>query len=58
METASKRKQNERPVLRPFDPPKARFCPFLYFKVPKRTRRRFFSNLNGLYILSDSYTVV
>ena len=40
METAQKWKQNERPFLRLENTKKARFCPFLYFKVPKRTKNR------------------
>ena len=38
METAPKWKQNERPFLRLENTKKALFCPFLYFKVLKRTK--------------------
>ena len=38
METAPKWKQNERPFLRLENTKNALFCPFLYFKVPKRTK--------------------
>ena len=38
MEKAPKRKQNERPFLRLENTKNAQFCPFLYFKVPKRTK--------------------
>ena len=40
MEKAPKWKQNEHPLLRFENTKKARFCPFLDFKVPKRTKKR------------------
>ena len=40
METAQKWEQAEHPFLRLENTKKARFCPFLYFKVPKRTKKR------------------
>ena len=39
METAPKWKQNELPFLRLENTKNALFCPFLYFKVPKRTKK-------------------
>ena len=40
METAQKWEQAEHPFLGLENTKKARFCPFLYFKVPKRTKKR------------------
>ena len=39
METAQKWEQAERPFLRLENTKKALFCPLLYFKVPKRTKK-------------------
>ena len=38
MDTAQKRMQNEHPILGLISTKKALFCPFMYFKVPKRTK--------------------